>query len=160
MITEFDSKTPSTRHWLIRPNRSMTWHEAKFFIAGVTLASLTIGLYFLYLGYPLVLPFSGLEALAVAAAFYIVLREGEHTEVVTIADQTVTIEKGKRKPDTRYEFDRTWANVILKKSPNRWYPSKLLIGSHGKYLEIGQFLAEGERQSLAAMLINAVKKNR
>ena len=160
MINEFTADEDGTAHWVIRPNRSMTWREAKFFVAGVTAACLGIGLYFWYLGYPMVLPFSGLESLAVAVAFYLVLKDGEHTEVVTISAREVVVEKGKKEPEQRFCFDRTWANVSLKQSRNRWYPSKLLIGSHGKFIEVGQFLSEGERKSLAKMLINVLAKNR
>ena len=160
MITQFDDSQENVQRWMVRPNRSMTWREAKFFVGGVALASFSIGLYFLWLGYPLVLPFSGLEALAVAVAFYLVLESGEQTELISVTKRKVTIEKGKREPETSIEFDRTWANVSLKHSANRWYPSKLLIGSHGKYVEVGRFLSQGERLSLAKMLINVIGKNR
>jgi uncharacterized membrane protein len=138
----------------------MTWREAKYFIAGVTLASLSIGLYFLWLGYPMVLPFSGLEALAVAVAFYLVLESGECTEVITISERYVVIEKGKREPSHTAKFERTWTSISLRPAWNNWYPSRLLVGSHGKFVEIGQFLSEGERKALAKMLINVKEKNR
>ena len=138
----------------------MTWREAKFFIAGVTFASLSIGIYFLWLGYPMVLPFSGLEALAVAVAFYLVLEAGESTEVVTFGDSVVTLEIGKRDIEITHTFERAWARVFLKPARNNWYPSRLLIGSHGKFIEIGRFLSEGERKGLAKMLINVTEKNR
>ncbi|MGR8947595.1 MAG: DUF2244 domain-containing protein [Gammaproteobacteria bacterium] len=160
MITEFDASQNNCQKWMIRPNRSMTWREAKFFVAGVAIASISIGIYFLWLGYPLVLPFSGLEALAVGVAFYLVLRSGEITEVISVSERKVIVEKGRREPESKIEFDRTWANVTLKHSPNRWYPSKLLINSHGRYVEVGHFLSEGERESLAKLLINVIGKNR
>lgn len=160
MITEFTADDQGTAHWIIRPNRSMTWREAKYFVAGVSLACLGIGAYFWYLGYPMVMPFSGLESLGVALAFYLVLKDGEHTEVVTLGTEKLVVEKGRREPEKTYSFDRTWANVRLKQSKNRWYPSKLLIGSHGRYVEVGGFLSEGERKSLAKMLINVLAKNR
>ncbi len=138
----------------------MTWREAKFFIAGVTLASLSIGTYFLWLGYPMVLPFSGLEALAVAVAFYLVLEAGECTEVVTLGDTLVTLEIGKRDIEITHTFERAWARVLLKPARNNWYPGQLLIGSHGKFIEVGRFLSEGERKGLAKMLINVTEKNR
>ena len=96
----------------------------------------------------------------VALAFYLVLKDGEHTEVVTLGTEKLVVEKGRREPEKTYSFDRTWANVRLKQSKNRWYPSKLLIGSHGRYVEVGGFLSEGERKSLAKMLINVLAKNR
>ena len=160
MISTYSADKDGTAQWVIQPNRSMTWREAKFFVAGVTATCLAIGLYFWYLGYPMVLPFSGLEALAVGVAFYLVLRAGENTEVVTVSARQVIVEKGKREPEQRFSFDRTWANVWLKQSRNRWYPSLLLLGSHGQFVEIGRFLSEGERKSLAKMLINVLEKNR
>ena len=145
--------------WIIRPTRSMTWRQAKQFIAVVTIISLAIGAWFLYRGFPLVLPFSGLEALAVAAAFYIVLRDGERREVITIAADTVTVEKGRRQAEVQVSFERAWARVFLEQSARRWYPSRLSIASHGRSIELGDFLTNGERQALATALINAIDKN-
>jgi len=160
VITEIQNTEDGITRWLVRPNRSMTWREAKFFVAGVTFASLSIGFYFLFHGYPLILPFSGLEALAVAVAFYLVLESGENTEVVSISASSVTIEKGKREPTSEEQFVRAWTRISLVRSRNSWYPSKLLIGSHGRWVEIGQFLSEGERKALAKMLINVKEKTR
>jgi len=146
--------------WVIQPTRSMTWGEAKIFIACVAGVSFAIGLWFLAHGYPLVLPFSGLETLAVAIAFYIVLREGENREVISVLADQVVIEKGRREADVRAEFDRSWARVELSRSPRRWYPSRLSIASHGRFVELGNFLTNGEREALASALINAIEKNR
>ncbi len=138
----------------------MTWGEAKLFVAAVTVVSIAIGVWFFAHGYPLVLPFSGLEALAVAIAFYIVLRDGENREVISLFPERVVIEKGRTRPDTREEFDRAWARVELSRSPRRWYPSRLSIASHGRFVELGHFLTNGEREALASELINAIEKNR
>lgn len=138
----------------------MTWREAKIFIAGVTFASLSIGFYFLWLGYPLVLPFSGLEALAVGFAFYLVLDAGEYTEVVIVSEHKITIESGKREINNTRSFERAWAQISLRAARHNWYPSQLVIGSHGSFVEIGRFLSEGERKALAKMLINVTEKKR
>ena len=138
----------------------MTWREAKIFIAVVAAISLAIGFWFLLHGYPLVLPFSGLETLAVAVAFYVVLREGERREVVSVFPDRVVVEKGRRQADEQTSFDRSWARIRLAHSPRRWYPSRLSIGSHGRFVELGHFLTNGERESLAVALINAIEKSR
>ena len=77
MIQRILDATDCDARWVVQPTRSMTWGEAKIFITAVTIVSIAIGAWFYAHGYPLVLPFSGLEALAVAIAFYIVLRDGE-----------------------------------------------------------------------------------
>jgi len=160
MIQRILDVTDCDARWVVQPTRSMTWGEAKVFIGVVTIVSVAIGVWFYAHGYPLVLPFSGLEALAVAIAFYIVLREGENREVISLFPERVVIEKGRTHPDTREEFERAWARVELSHSPRRWYPSRLSITSHGRFIEVGHFLTNGEREALASELINAIEKNR
>lgn len=144
---------------MIQPTRSMTWREAQWFVAVVAVVSFAIGLWFFAHGFPLVLPFSGLETLAVATAFYVVMRDGENREVVSILPRRVVVEKGRNRADIREEFDRFWVRVELAQSPRRWYPSRLLLTSHGRSMELGRFLTNGEREALASKLINAIKKN-
>ena len=137
----------------------MNWPQARRFIIAVALASLAIGVFFLVLGMPLVLPFSGLEACAVAAAFYVVLRDGERREVITFAGERLVVERGWREPQERFEFNRHWVRVDLAPSDRRHQPRRLLVGASGESMELGRFLTEGERESFARMLINALKKN-
>ena len=53
---------------VIRPNRSLTWRQSLFFIGLVSLLLFTVSGVFASLGYWLVLPFAGLEVLALLAA--------------------------------------------------------------------------------------------
>jgi len=160
MIQRILDATDCDARWVVQPTRSMTWGEAKIFIAAVTVVSIAIGTWFYAHGYPLVLPFSGLEALAVAIAFYIVLRDGENREVISLFAERVVVEKGRNRPEIRAEFERAWVRVELSHSPRRWYPSRLSIASHGRFVEVGHFLTNGEREALASELINAIEKNR
>lgn len=146
--------------WILQPTRSMTWTEAKRFITVVTLVSLAIGGFFLLLGLPLVLPFSGLEALAVGGAFYLVLRDGERRELVRLVGDTLVIERGRREAEERFEFNRFWVRIELVRAHARLHPHRLLVSSRGEVVELGRFLSEGERESFARTLINALKKNR
>ena len=156
---DVDSDQPSGG-WILQPTRSMNWSQAKRFIIAVALASLAIGGFFFALGLPLVLPFSGLEACAVAAAFYLVLRDGGRREVITLAGERLVVERGWREPQERFEFNRHWVRVDLAPSDRRHQPRRLLVGASGESVELGRFLTEGERESFARMLINALKKNR
>ena len=160
MIRQLPVEKECDAKWLIQPTRSMSWRDAKIFVGVVTVVSLGIGVWFLSHGYPLVLPFSGIEALAVAVAFYVVLRDGENREVISIFPARVVVEKGRKQADVTVEFDRNWTRVILARSPRRWYPSRLSISSHGQSMELGSFLTNGEREALATALINAIEKNR
>jgi uncharacterized membrane protein len=146
--------------WVLQPTRSLDWAQAKLLILGVSAVSLAIGGFFLHFGYPLVLPFSGLEALAVAAAFYVVLRDGERREVVRLEGEQLVIESGTRVPSARQVFNRHWVKVELATSRYRYHPTRLLVGAHGRQVELGRFLSDGEREIFSRELINALSKNR
>ena len=146
--------------WVLEPTRSMTWPQARRFLCVVAAVSLAIGGFFWYLGLPLVLPYSGLEAVLVAWAFYVVLRAGQRQEVVRLEDDRLVVERGARAPEDRLEFNRYWVRVELRDAPNRLHPRRLLVGTHGRHIELGRFLNEGERAALARDLINALGKNR
>jgi len=160
MVTELESGDSTGGVWLLRPTRSMTWPEAKRFILLVTLMCGLIGGTFAYFGLWMVMPFSGLEALAVATAFYLVLRDGERRELVRIDGDKLVIETGARKLEQRHEFNCLWVRVHLSRSPHRHYPTRLFVGTHGRAVELGRFLTDTERDSLSRSLINALKKNR
>ena len=44
------------------------------------------------------------------------------------------------------------------KDPRGWYPSRLYIGSHGRFAEIGQALVESERVCLAEELEELIRQ--
>lgn len=126
---------------------------------GISTVSLTIATYFALLGGWMVLPFSGAELLLLGGCLYFSLRQCSVCEIVIITEQCIRIEKGRRKNlERRHEFNRNWAKIILEASSIRGYPSRLVIRSHGKEVEIGRFLVESERQVLAGELARSLTR--
>lgn len=142
--------------FVLRPNRSLSWRGSLTFflslcvICGVIVISLTL------MGFWLVLPFAGLELLALGSGMYVVSRRCQECEVISITGNTVKIEKGRHFPRERWTLARVWARVVLERCPVEWYPSRLLIRSHGRAVEIGRFLNEEERQRLAIELTRSL----
>ena len=62
---------------------------------------IAIGGFFYALGLPLVLPYSGIEVIALATAFYVVLRAGQQREVIRIENDDVVVERGRKKIEER-----------------------------------------------------------
>jgi uncharacterized membrane protein len=138
--------------WVIRPNRSLSWSGAVRVYLFVTSCLLGIGMVFAIQGYWPVLPFAGLEVIVLGAAFYLCLSRSQMREVVTVNDDVVTVEKGRRRPEEHWECPRAWARVMIERSPLAWYPSRLSVAFQGRRVEIGRFLNEMDRQHLAADL--------
>ena len=159
MILEPD-RTAAQPVWVLRPTRSFSWAQAYWLIGGVGAFLAVIGGGFYAMGYPLVLPFSGIEIAALSTAFYLVLREGECQEVVRLDDAFLVVERGRGEVEQTEKFDRFWVTVELIRPHYRSHPSRLTLRCQGRTLEVGRFLTENERKRLAVSLINAVRKNR
>lgn len=114
---------------------------------------LIIGLGLLGVGAWMVLPFAGLEAVVIGAIFYyLVYRHTDDHEVVVFDGDTLCIVKQHGKSQSRYQFQRYWTNVKLQRSGHHWYPARALLGSHGRFVEIGAGISEQDRQALAEKL--------
>ncbi|KXJ40437.1 MAG: hypothetical protein AXA67_08970 [Methylothermaceae bacteria B42] len=111
-----------------------------------------IGAGFALMGAWLVLPFSGAELLLLIWALACSMRNSGFREVITISDNTIRIERGTSYPQQRYEFLRAWARVQWSSPAVRGSLARLLLGSHGRQVEIGAFLNEEEKQILAKEL--------
>lgn len=145
--------------FVVKPNRSMSWQSLMLVYAGIAAVTLTIGVSFYLIGLTLILPFSGIEILALGVALYISASRGAEQEVILIDSDTIVVERGRKHPETREVFQRAWATVVLERSWNSWYPERLMIRSHGRQVEIGKFLNEQERQGLALELGRILKIN-
>jgi len=145
---------------VIRTNQSMTWKENLIFLYLASAVAIIIAVFCAFLGFWLVLPFTGLEISLLAVCLYMVSRRTSVYEVVTIKDDKIIVERGWRRVEERKVFSRYWATVALRAPAHQWYASKLVIGSHGKQIEVGQYLVEEERVNLAETLAQLIPMRR
>ena len=156
MVQEHRGAEGDGRMFVIMPNRAMSWRSLLLVYGVICIFTLSIGLFFTLNGMPLVLPFSGLELLALGAALYVTAWRSGIREVITIKDDAIFVESGRNAPESHHRFQRQWARIVLQRPWSVWHPSKLLIRSHGKQVEIGSFLNEEERKGLAEQLALAM----
>lgn len=152
------STVDSDHNWrfVIRPNRSLTWRQTQIAFAILATVCLAIACAFALIGFWPVLPFAGAELLAVGAGMYVCAVKGRSTEVVRVDADIVAVEKGRESCTERWEFKRGWTTIRLQNSRVRWYPTRLVIGSHGREVQLGGFLTDSERARLAGELKRAV----
>jgi len=136
----------------LRPNGSLRWRAAKWSCAALGLLVGGIAAWFASRGAWLVLPFAGAELLVVGAGLYLSCRASRRAEVIRVTPETLLVQRGRGRPEQEHAFQRAWARVVLVRDPAGWYPSRLLVRSHGRSLEIGAWLAEEEKLELAAEL--------
>ena len=99
-----------------------------------------------------VLPFAGLEMALLGWALKISMDRRHHRQTITVSPDAVEIEDAKPACCSRVVFPRHWAQVRIRVASSPLHPSRLMIESHGRRCEVGSFLNEQERQSLAQRL--------
>ena len=154
------SETPPHFSVVIRPHRSMSPRALAVVIILFTVLSLTIALSFLSLGLWLVLPFAGLEVLVVGVVIGLSIRSGEDYEAIAIDDDQVIITLSRNRRTKEHRFQRYWTQVRLTPGGSRLQPSRLWIGSHGQYIELGRDMTEDGREQLTVRLKRALLHGR
>lgn len=152
------STVDSKRNWqiVIRPNRSLTKRQLQIAFAFVATVCLSIACVFAAFGLWPVLPFAGAEVLAVGIGFYLSALGGRETEIVSVSSDKVAVEKGRPNVRERMVLQRAWLQIRLLRPRIRWYPTRLVLRSHGQEVELGGFLNEQERRRLAGELQHAI----
>src|SRR5262245_7125709 len=136
----------------LSPRRSLTPRTARLFILSVASVTFGVALMFTIMGYWPVLPFAGLEIALLIWAVRASIRSGLERETITISADSVTIEHRGDGSEWTSVFPRHWARVTLHAPLAALHPSRLMVESHGRACEVGRFLTEDERRSLAVRL--------
>ena len=141
---------------VLSPNCSIRWRDLVLFYIFTCVIALAIGIFFTLQGMWLVLPFSGLEMIALGTCLYLTSRKVYRREVITLDRQRTRIEKGGRRIDQSWEFETPWIRLRDEPpdAPNR--RRRLALGSHGNYVEVGGFLDNSEKDALAFQLKDCI----
>jgi uncharacterized membrane protein len=142
--------------FVLSPNCSISWRDLLIFYALTCVVALVVGLYFTLQGLWLVLPFSGLEMLALGFCLYLTSRKVYRKEVITLDQRRTRIEQGGRQIAQSWEFETPWIRLIDEQKGPQNRHRKLAIGSHGNYVEVGEFLDNSEKDRLAFQLKDCI----
>lgn len=156
MVAVHEGPTSEGTRFVLRPDFGGRWRQTVQLYLSLVVTSLTVALFFTVLGFWPVLPWAGFELAALGVALYVSARRGAVREVVRVSGEAVIVERGLHRPDTRHAFDRYWSVVELSRPQSRWYPSRLVIRSGARSLELGDFLQEEERRALARQLAELI----
>lgn len=138
----------------------MDARQSAVFVICFAALSLTIALSFFSAGLWLVLPFAGLEVFVVGVAIGYSIRRSQGYERIVITERDVSITKSGHGRSQSYSFQRYWTQVRLEESPSRLRPPRLLLGSHGRFVEVGREFTDEDRENFAARLAEVIRSGR
>ena len=155
MWTTDSNSTENNKTFIVRPNASLSRRGGVLLFFWIAAFMLLIILRFALIGAWLVIPFTVLDVVFVGLTIRYVLRKSSLVELIACTPDKITITRTDGKTSEEYDFQSFWAQVIITPSRHQWYPSKLFLRSHGRYLEFGGCLTDKERKDLA----RAIKKS-
>jgi uncharacterized membrane protein len=144
------------RRFELTPRCSLTPRSARIFVMTVAAGTFGVAGFFTLQGFWPILPFAGLEIALLAWAVRTSMRKGAERETIIVSEDFVTVRRTSVQGSGSSVFPRHWVKVKLHAPPTALHPSRLLLESHGRACEVGRFLTEEERRSLAARLKQVV----
>lgn len=141
---------------IMRPDQSLSWRGNQYLLLALGIWLLCIALFFAYAGLWLVLPFLGLEVLALGAALYYVSRKLARQEVLEINHQHVRLSSGRYQPEHSRVFSRRELVVRITQPSHPWScPVITLCGESYEQLRLGEFLNRDDCQKVIRLLKEA-----
>ncbi len=133
--------------WL-RPNRALSRNGLRRLIVVLAALALTTAGLGAWQGNVFAPLFALIESVAMAVALSAAWRAGDRGERITLDETSLEVRAlpGPR----RIRFQSHWVRVRL--APGKGH-RRLVLSSHGRELEIGAFLADGERAELSRKLM-------
>lgn len=145
------SESPAGHIWRAQPNHTPQANTARWLLLGaVAVSGLIAGGFALFGAWP-VLPFAGIEILALWLALRHYAQHADDGEEITLNADILRVARRNGARIESSEFHPYW--VQLRFEPGApGHPARLLLGSHGSTVEIGRLLGPQEKQALADTL--------
>ncbi len=150
-IMVLNSTSPSGTIITLLPNRSATWAETRVFLLVICGTTLTIGVFWAFIGAWVVLPFSGIEAGLVAFVFYRVCQATYQRQVITCSADEVLVQFGSHFPKRTWVLERARTQLAVTAPAHHLEGPRLNIFDSNHSIELGHFLNKQDKE--AALLV-------
>lgn len=150
MVTS--TRTASRLLIIAQPNRSSTWRANLLLLLALAVPSLAIAISFALLGAWPILPFAGLELLALGTALYYVNWKLQYRHVITVSDDSVRIDKGFYRPRQSWQFPRQCTGLVITPEKHPWDGPELSVHDKHESVSLGEFLNREDILELIALL--------
>ncbi len=157
--TETDASPRPLFAAILRPNRSLSKVGFIVVMGLLGAVSFTAGILWVINGAWPVMGFLGLDVLLVYVAFRLSYRSGRMCEILRLTDGELSVRRVSPRGQVQtWLFQPFWVRLALEDRPG--LASRLTLSSHGRSIEIGAFLSEGERLELGDALSDALRRQR
>lgn len=140
-------------HWLIRRNCSVSPAQLGWVFGWLSMVSLAVAAFFWSMGAILVLPFTALELVALAAAFLVYARHATDRESIRLQGGRLVVEQELAGKTRRSEFCCFAVQIDARLSGDRLID----VRGGGNAVQVGRFLRSDLRPALANEMRRALR---
>lgn len=134
------------------PNRSATWRQTLYVLAGLNVVSLSVGVGWALRGAWVILPFAGLEVVLLTYLVYRVMLNTYKQEVVYIEPDAIRVESGISSPVWTRTFDRNSSEFVITHPRHSLSPAEISIDTPEQSLRVGLFLNPADSDKLVELI--------
>nr|WP_255636349.1 DUF2244 domain-containing protein [Azospirillum sp. 412522] len=145
---------------ILHPHRSLGRSGFRVLMAVVVAMNLVVAGIFVAHGAWPVVPFCGLDVLALWLAFRVSYRSARQYERVRLTETALTVQRVHWKaPERRWSFHPHWLRISHDEPAehDRRAAGQVTLSSHGQSVGVGSFLSPDERSSFARALDDALR---
>ncbi|MGI4812539.1 MAG: DUF2244 domain-containing protein [Janthinobacterium lividum] len=143
-----DESETMLKEWTLRRNCSMTPRQVALFYLSLFCFSLTVAVFWVAHGAWMVLPFTGIELLALGIALLMYARHAVDYEYIRLCENQLVVESMCAERLTHLEFNPRWVRV----EPGATARDQITLWSSGESVAIGRHLALHRREEFAREL--------
>ena len=129
----------------LAPNKSSSINENLVFFGFLSLICLTFGIGFFFIGATMILPFAGLEVLALILILRANRKWLNQKQALYLDKLYVKL----KEDDKKITFDRFLSKFLIEENNSK---KELFIKSNNQKIEIGSFLNQEEKEQLIELL--------
>jgi uncharacterized membrane protein len=142
---------------IARPNQSASWGANVLLLLILAIPILGIAVVFALLGAWLILPFAGLELLALGVALYRVNCKQQYCQVITVSGDSVCIDKGYRTPQQHWQLARHHSGLTVTEQQHPCDGPLLCVHDHHASVPLGEFLNREDSLKLLQLLKQEIR---
>lgn len=155
MVTS--TRTASRLMIVAQPNQSASCQANMLVLLALAIPSLGIAIVFALRGAWPILPFAGLELLALASALYYVKWKQQYRHVITVSADSVRIDKGFYTPRDSWQFSRQQAGLCITPERHPWDGPEVYVHDRHDRVVLGEFLSREDSLQLVSLLKSEIR---
>ncbi|MEO8155867.1 MAG: DUF2244 domain-containing protein [Rhizobacter sp.] len=140
--------------WVLQRSNTLAPRQLLAFYASLCTLSLGIAGAFWVQGARMVMPFAGVEMVAVGLALWVVARHAADSERIELRDDRLTVEHASGSHVERVEFQPACVRV----EPGHGDRSLIELSGQGRRMAVGRFVRPEQRRQLASELRCALSR--